>query len=200
MTSIESPFPLGCQAVFDKPPLGSREPLTSFKSIYEKESADLEMSAVPDHQSATLEGVLPMEAYALPSWYADYLPEEAILPPSVDHEYFAQAEDLSRDGNLDNGDRARLRSYLDNSPEHQKMLEHDRFKHQYQNELSEYNKILKGYLDEALAKREISGTRQYYESMILNKTTSEEVRQEVREKLMNNPRSMELMGMLGVEI
>ena len=143
---------------------------------------------------------LPVEAFALPSWYGDYIPKQWVISPEIDRAYWALAKKLSADGGLDDEDRQRLRTYLDNDPHHRQELSNEAFRRQYRVEIEEYTSLLDNCFHEALDAQGITTQRQYYEDLLLNDSTSEAVHQTVHARLTQNPRARELMAVLGIEV
>lgn len=169
---------------------------TSFKNV-----AETDQTKVTNISNNAPEGVLPVEAYALPSWYANYIPDESLLNTKINHEYWALAEELRKDDNyLSDEDKSILQNYLRNDPMHQEMLAKEKFRQKYKDELYEYNTLLNEYFQEALRENGVNEDSQedYYKMVILDKTRSEAIHQTMLNKMDNNPRFHELMEILGI--
>ena len=172
----------------------------TFDQAMQRARAEEAQAASPSGHAATTGDELPLEAFALPSWYVDYIPEQCVLSLEIDRAYCALAEKLSADGGLDDEDRQRLRTYLDNDPHHKQELRNEAFRQQYRAEIEEYTSLLDTYFHEALDVQGIATQRQYYEDLLLNAPTSEAVHQTVHTRLTQNPRARELMAVLGIEV
>ena len=169
----------------------------SFEDVVE-----ISCSGQTDSSDKADEGVLPVEAYALPSWYAEFIPEANMLSSQINTEYFSLAEQLRKDDNcLSDEDKNILRNYLRNDPIHQERLAKEEFRQKYGDELSEYSALLNEYFNEALRESGVrEGSREdYYEMVILDKNKSEDIHQTMLEKVENDPRFQALMEILGIQ-
>jgi len=144
-------------------------------------------------------GELPLEAYSLPRWYGDYLPEWSLYTPQINREFFSFAESLGSDGTISEGDRAAMRSYLDNDPGHQTQLRHSRLRAEFQSEFREYSNLLDDAFQAALKDSGITSRRDYYEKVIQTPGFSEQVHQSMVARLKDDPRAVELMEAMGVK-
>ncbi|WP_028579884.1 hypothetical protein [Desulfogranum japonicum] len=112
---------------------------------------------------------LPLEAFALPGWYADLSPDYNLVDTEIGISY--EDSNLARFEALSNKEK---------------------------NDLYEYNSTLNGYFQKALQSRNINTSQEYYQSIVKNNEINESVHQEVRQQLINNPRMIELMKQFGI--
>ncbi len=148
--------------------------------------------------AAQEEEVLPVEAYSLPDWYADLIPEQCVLTPCINRAYWNQVEAFGADGTISREEQAVLASMRENDTARQTELDNEAWRWEHQEELSEYFGLLNGYLREALAENNIQGAAAYYENVVLNPAGSEQVRQDFMDRFNADPRALELMETLGV--
>jgi len=151
-----------------------------------------------EQPSSQHEGQLPLEAFALPQWLDTYIPDASNLTGEINHEYLAFAENLRSDGNVSDADRAMMRNYLNNDPQHQAMLKKHRFRQEFSQELREYHDILSSSFQAALKENGINSSTEYYEKVILDKGESQKIQQDTVSRLESSPRFSELMNILGV--
>jgi hypothetical protein len=114
---------------------------------------------------------LPLEAYSLPGWYADLLPDYCIVEAKLGTPY---AESNT--------------------------ARYDSLSTKEKNELAEYAGLLHQYFKDGLQSKGIEGDEEYYHSIVLNQQVSGEVHQSVRQKLAQNPRAMELMEYFNISL
>jgi hypothetical protein len=111
---------------------------------------------------------LPLEAYALPDWYADLHSDLTLLNTELGAPY--SETNQARYDSLNSSDKR---------------------------DLKEYHGYINDYFQEALQDRNISNPVDYY-SFLKNDEMNNEVQLEVQQKLANNPRSIELMDLFGI--
>ncbi|WP_031485521.1 hypothetical protein [Maridesulfovibrio frigidus] len=143
---------------------------------------------------------LPLEAFALPSWYESYLPEATNLTTELNHDYFELRNELTKDNILSDDERGQLKNYLDNDPFHQAQIEKREFRAEYQDEISEYGETLNTYFKEALEENGVNSHREYYENVLLDKENSDKIHQSMQSRIESNPRVLELMEILGTTL
>ena len=153
-------------------------------------------AAVDQEQSA----ILPVEAYSLPDWYADLIPEQCMLTPSINYAYWNQVEVFAADGTISSQEQAVLKSMRENDTARQTELENAAWRDGHRQELSEYFSILHEYFVEALRENDIQGPEDYYENMVLNQAGSEQVGRSFMERLTADPRALELMEELKITL
>ncbi len=159
-----------------------------------------EKTAASNPKSLASNEIYPVEAYALPSWFKSYIPEANILTTELNDKFWGLAKKLTEDNYLSDEERSKLRNYLDNDPFHQAELEKTAFREEFKNESEEYFDILLSYFSQSLSASEISSTGEYYQKVILDKTSSEKIHQDIRNHLENDSRALELMDILGIAV
>lgn len=133
------------------------------KSQTEKESGAKEIVSVSDE-------VLPVEAYALPTWFSDWIPDIAKI------------------------DGSSLKSVEQSTRRYQSLGA------KKQNDIGEYTMTLFKYLREELDDRDIKGGAEYYKAIHLDKRLSEEIHQAVKNRIAEDSRAMDLMQSLEEEL
>ena len=142
----------------------------------------------------------PLEAFAIPTWAAQYTPPANILILELNHDYFSFTEDLDKRHIPREEQRQMISDYHDNDPFHQDQLKKERFRQQYRNELQEYGEILHRANAKALETNGLTGEFAYYQKVTLDQTIStEKVHQDFRANLLNSPRAIELMRILDID-
>ena len=186
----------GATMTFNQNKLNGDEAIPTFQQVQESQLAKEEnkSNTIPASE-------LPVQAYALPSWYDKYIPDAMFLTGTLNYEYFDFVAELNKDNYLSDDDRNQIKKYLQNDPMHQEMLAKQKFRAKFRNELSEYYGLLSNYFREALKENGIDGTSQadYYEKVILDKDNSEKIHQSMQKRIENDPRVLELMGILGIQ-
>ena len=117
--------------------------------------------------------ILPVEAYSLPGWLGDFIPQHIIMDSKLGQPYL-ESNSYLRDS-LSSAEKENLSEYMQN--------------------------LLTFYKDES-EKRGIEGKEDYYNSIVLDQKPglSEELRQAVRQRLIEDPRMMKLAQDFGVTI
>lgn len=146
---------------------------------------------------AFTDAALPLEAFSLPSWFGDYVPDALVVSPGVDHGFWNMVEGLTQDNSLSNEDRRQIKNYLHNDPNHQSRLAKDKFSRQFDAEISEYTNSLHTYYREALEENGVNSPADYYKKVVLDNENSEKIRQSMQGRLESSPRMLELMEILG---
>ena len=118
--------------------------------------------------SATSTANLPLEAYALPDWYADLHSDLTLLNTELGVPY--SETNQGRYNSLSSSDKRNL---------------------------AEYNGYINDYFEEALQDRNISDPVDYY-TFLQDDEMNKEVQLEVQQKIDNNPRAIELMKYFGI--
>lgn len=114
---------------------------------------------------------LPLEAYSLPKWYADWVSDYMYVDDEIGISY----------------SDSRLARYDALSPKEKK-------------DLAEYHDTLHKYFQEELANNGVKTSADYYESIILDQKNSEDVHQAMKQRLSEDPRMMELMQYFGISL
>lgn len=144
--------------------------------------------------------ILPVEAFSLPGWYADLIPEQCMLTPGVNHAFWAKAEAFAADGTISSRERAVLKSMQENDAARRTELENAAWRDEHRRELSEYLGLLHEYFVESLRENDIESPEDYYESVVLNRAGSGQVGQGFMERLTADPRALALMEELDIAL
>lgn len=110
------------------------------------------------------DGVPPAEAYALPQWQVDLLPEELLMKPVIGESYIGSSSE--KYNSLSSGTRAGLQ---------------------------EYAMTLQEYTNEEMNNLGITNSVDYYYKCMQDAELSEKVHQAVLDRLADDPRMMKLM-------
>jgi hypothetical protein len=121
--------------------------------------------------TADSEGALPLEAYSLPGWMGDFIPEHVKLDVQLGQSYLES--NGARYDNLSSGEKADLAEYMDT--------------------------LLSFYKEESES-RGIETPEDYYNAIVLKgkPELSEEIHQSVQQSLLSDSRTMELMHQFGI--
>ena len=169
------------------------------KELAQKDQAETNQGNVVNDQSDSDINDLPLEALALPSWYADYLPDALKLTPKINHDYWDLVADLTKDNYLSDDERTQLRNYLLNDPIHQERLAKTEFMSQYKDELSDYMELIENFRRESYEENGVFSITDYYEKAFLDEDNNEKIYQSFQERIENSPRALELMEILGIK-
>lgn len=142
---------------------------------------------------------LPLEANALPKWFEEYIPPSSVLSNNIDHDYWNSIAALTSDNTLSSDEKAQIKDRLRNDPNHQRSLEEEKFAVKHKNDIKNYVSSLETYFKESLQENGITSKQDYYDKVILNDKTSEEVRQSMAAKIDNDSNMQKLMKILGVK-
>ena len=142
----------------------------------EAKNLSVNSSAATNNSQAGLAGEsseqkLPVEAYALPDWYSDLLSDLTLLDDEIGISY-AQS----------------------------RAAQYDALSSAEKNDLAEYYDTLHTYFQEELSARGIGSGIDYYNQIILDQETSEEVHQAVKQKLLSDARAMQVMEYFGISV
>ncbi len=138
------------------------------KALSQKAQAAKIAAEQPDPATEISYDDLPLEAFSLPGWFAEWSPDEAVL--SFEVGLSLSAPHYARNDSL-NSER--------------------------QDELGEYLDILYECFQEELDNHGIKNSVDYYKSVFLDKEKSEEVHQSMKKRLADDLRAMELMQSFG---
>lgn len=157
-------------------------------------------------QAAAGDRADPLENYRLPEWKASLLPPTTIqyateLDGAI-QETRAAGEFLNKltaDGDYSAADRAKMKAYLDaNAPINRALRETREFNEAHRSELAEYG----GYLDAAwfssLREQGVESRQDYVDKVLNAPGDNTPLRNSVTEKLLANPRAVQLMDILGI--
>ena len=153
-------------------PTGVQNAQSDTVQISEKAKAFVQ-KAQDDTTISEKDKILPLEAYALPGWMGDFIPQHAIMDTELGQPYLES------------------NSYLTDSLS---SVEKDA--------LSEYMQKLFTFYTDASERKGIEGSEDYYNSIVLNQKPglSEELHQAVYQRLIEDPRMMKLAQRFGVTI
>jgi hypothetical protein len=136
----------------------------------------------------------PLEAFALPSWFGQYLPDATNLNLELAEEWITFSAKAHEDNYLSNEEQNQMNEYR------QPFLKKEQFRHDFNSELLEYSKIINSALTEAMEGNDLTESFDYYTKVILdNVVSNEQIHQDFRANLANSPRAIELMKILGID-
>ena len=117
--------------------------------------------------------ILPVEAYSIPGWMGDFMPQHVMLDTKLGQPYLES------------------NSYL-----------RDSLSSAEKDDLSEYMQNLHTFYVDESKKRGINSLEDYYSSIVLNQKPglSEELRQAVHQRLVEDPRMIKIAQHFGVTI
>lgn len=164
----------GAQATGESGESGKQDTDTVTLSQKAKELAQSLLAAANGSQqsgTASLDGELPLGAYALPNWFMKL-----------------------------NSDLLQVDDQVGIPYSESRSARYDALSSQEKDDLAEYQGTLQSYFQDSLRSQGIVTSQDYYSRIVQNLAQSEEVHQAVREKLMGNPRALQLMGHLGITL
>ena len=141
----------------------------------------------------------PLEAYALPNWFDGYIVSSSVQSGKLDHDFWNFIGGLTSDNTISSDEKAQIKEYLQNDPAHQQNLADDKFASEHKNDIKNYITSLDTYFKEALKENGVTSTQDYYNKVILNKDTSEQIHQMMVNKIKNDSNIQSLMDILGVK-
>lgn len=144
-----------------------------------------------------------LEDYALPDWFAQYLPPMTNLTLSSQavregQEYVRMADRLSAAGELSHTGRKALQQYLENAPATQQLRKFDEQRANLREQLNEFGTYHEQAYRVALAAVGASNTREYNLKVAEDPAARDQARAAFEESLFGNPGMKELMGQLGI--
>lgn len=142
-----------------------------------------------------------LESYRLPDWMPSLMPGQVIDGAALDremHAYWNRIGELEADGEFSAADRAEAKSLLDGLPVRKAMMADDEFRASHRSEIAEYGEIFRAAYDEAKREQGIATREDYVGKVLQSPGDNTALRDSVVEKLLANPRAVELMGVLGV--
>ncbi|WP_323816539.1 hypothetical protein [Cellvibrio sp. NN19] len=144
-----------------------------------------------------------VEQYALPSWFGEFSPAFSNLGSGERVEegrkFVAMSEKLGTDGELSLKDQNAIQSYLNNISV---TAERKQVEAQYYNNKAlyeEYSTIHANHFKDALAAQGIDTQDDWNEKVINAPGNNQELRMNIMEKMLNDPRAVELMSILGIK-
>lgn len=145
-----------------------------------------------------------LEKFRMPSWLSQYYPKQMDLSISSQaieetRQLFQMHDKFYSDGHISSNEQQSLNSYRNNNmTANQTMRDNNEFCSKYKDELAEYGEKLNNYY--AAAKEEQGITQRNYNAKVLQaEGDNESLHQSFKEKLLTDPRILELMDILGIE-
>jgi hypothetical protein len=143
-----------------------------------------------------------LNSYRVPDWIVDFVPQQSILNSEAMDEtraHLNMLETMSADGQLSAAEKQLMTDQLANhSPATQKMHASAAFLTKFEDELNEYSGILSQAYDQAKRENGITSRDDYIVEVLNTPDDNLALRDSVAGKLLDNPRALELMDMLGI--
>ena len=145
-----------------------------------------------------------LESYRIPDWMPELLPRQTIAVGSEaieeTREQMEMLEDLKADGHLSASDRQFMQAYRENnSPATQQYHANAAFARKFRDELIEYSEIRNSAFQQARLENGIETREDYVDKVLHAPDDNTALRNRVVEKLLDNPRALELMDKLGID-
>lgn len=156
---------------------------------------------VSSEKSGSIEG---LESYRIPQWMADYHPPMADLSESTkaieEGRKYMQLDATARvDGVVSLAEKKAIDSYRSSMLANESLAEKDSLRIKFADELDEYSKANIAAFESAKSDLGIETNQDYLDKVLNDHETSEIFHQSFRENLLSNPRTSELMKLLGVK-
>lgn len=161
-------------------------------------------SAANDLDAKTREDLAKM---ALPSWFYELSPPFYLITEEQHNKlsaevskYHSMSEKLTADGDISSKDQQAIQSYINTMmPENKQRIARETHFLQNQDLYLEYGSIKNRYYQESLAEQGIV-TSEDWDLKVRNAADENQtLRLSLREKMLNDPRALELMSLLGVK-
>jgi hypothetical protein len=136
------------------------------------------------------------EPLSQPSWFDKFVVPSSVQSKKVNHDFWNLIGGLISDNTLSSDEKAQIKEYLQNNPVHQS---DDKFASEKNSDLKNYITSLHNYFKEALKENGITSKQDYYDKVMLNKNTSEQVHQTMVSKIEKDSNMLKLMNILGVK-
>ena len=91
-----------------------------------------------DKPSTFAETELPLQAYALPSWYNEYLVDAMVVIPKINKDLFDFEAVFSKENDMPDNDLDQIDRFIQNDAIDQDTLAKQEFRNTYKDELEEY--------------------------------------------------------------
>ncbi len=141
---------------------------------------------------------------ALPSWYGQYLSPLNLVNTDLNQALTTEINSRFGDGSQFSKDNPAPKDWIDkvaqfrnNDPKQQAIREKEQQKVEFRHELAQYGKILNGYM-KAAYQQSGESPQDYFDNIKSDPVKDEKMHQFVHNRLMNNPRALQLMNMLGI--
>ncbi|PLX47097.1 MAG: hypothetical protein C0613_15095 [Desulfobulbaceae bacterium] len=145
-----------------------------------------------------------LESYRLPNWMIDFVPKQSILNSAQAIQetrgHLAMLEKITADGEFSSADKRFMQDHLvHQSPVTRNMHADAEFRMKYKNELNEYAEILRHAYDNAKQANGIANRDDYINKVLNAPDDNLALRDSLLKKLLETPRALELMDMLGID-
>jgi len=145
-----------------------------------------------------------LQKMALPSWYGQYLSPLNIVNTDLNQELTTEINSRFGDGSQFTQDNKAPKEWVDqvaqfrlSDPKQQAIRGKEQQKIEFRHELAEYGKILNGYM-KAAYQQSGESPQDYFDKIKSDPIKDEKMHQFVHNRLMNNPRALQLMNTLGI--
>lgn len=145
-----------------------------------------------------------LEQFRMPSWRSQYYPKQMDLSLSSQaveetRQLFQMHDKFNSDGHISSNEQELLTFYRHNNmTANQTMRDNHEFCSKYKNELAEYGEKLNNYYAEAMEEQGVNQSN-YYEKVLHAEGDNESLHQSFKEKILTDPRILELMDVLGIK-
>lgn len=148
-----------------------------------------------------------LASMALPSWFYELSPPYYLITEEQSNKlsaevsrYHSMSEKLTADGEISQKDQQAIQSYIDTMmPENKQRIARETHFLQNQGLYKEYGAIKNQYYQESLTEQGIV-TPEDWELKVRNAPDENQaLRLSLREKMLNDPRALELMSLLGIK-
>lgn len=144
---------------------------------------------------------------ALPSWFYELSPPYYLVTEEQSNKisaevsrYHSMSEKLTADGEISQKDQQAIQSYMDTMmPENRQRFAREAHFMQNQDLYKEYGSIKNRYYQESLAEQGIVTSEDWDLKVRKAPDENQALRFSIMEKMLNDPRALELMSLLGVK-
>jgi len=173
-------------------------------TVHQSNSGSFQTQLAKATTSRSEETPLELQKMALPSWYGQYLSPLNIVNTDLNQELTTEINSRFGDGSQFTQDNKAPNEWVDqvaqfrlNDPRQQAIGEKEHQKVELRHELAEYRKILNGYM-KAAYQQSGESPQDYFDKIKSDPIKDEKMHQFVHNRLMNNPRALQLMNTLGI--
>jgi len=171
---------------------------------HQRNSGSFQTQLAKATTSRSEETSLELQKMALPSWYGQYLSPLNIVNSDLNQELTTEINSRFGDGSQFTQNNKAPNEWVDqvaqfrlNDPRQQAIGEKEHQKVELRHELAEYGKILNGYM-KAAYQQSGESPQDYFDKIKSDPIKDEKMHQFVHNRLMNNPRALQLMNTLGI--
>lgn len=148
-----------------------------------------------------------LASVALPSWLYEFSPPFYLITEEQHNKqsaevsrYLSMSEKLAADGEISQKDQQAIQSYMDTMmPENKQRIAREAHFMQNQGLYKEYGSIKNQYYQESLAEHGIVTPEDWSLKVRNAPDENQALRITLREKMLNDPRALELMSLLGIK-